>query len=244
MHDAERPELIILPNTLVFYVDDTGDESLGDPAHPVFAFGGVACVAEHHVSIARNWQRMKATTFPKVNGPLHSKTHLREKISPQKWTAVRSAVNQPQLGRFGAIMTRETSMASNLTSSTVVLMTLANRLAGIARGMIERGLWNASGQIYVIFEASTRFRQSEIERHYADLALNVGSHRVPIEGCFMPKEVSNPFLEMADFVVSTIARNVKFQLDTGHEHCTPNFQSLFRDFGSPLADYSEVTVAG
>jgi hypothetical protein len=48
---------------------------------------------------------------------------------------------------------------------------------------------------------------------------------------------------MADFVTSTIGKDVKFQLEHGRTECTNNFQTLFRDVGLPLADYIEVTAA-
>src|SRR6185437_16078565 len=51
--------VIIEPNTLVFYIDDTGDERLSDQQHPVFAFGGVATVSEFHVPIGQGWRAMK-----------------------------------------------------------------------------------------------------------------------------------------------------------------------------------------
>jgi hypothetical protein len=27
----------------------------GNAAHPIFAFGGLACVTEHHLALARDW---------------------------------------------------------------------------------------------------------------------------------------------------------------------------------------------
>jgi len=45
--------LILQSNSLALYVDDTGDEQFTNAAHPIFAFGGVAC-------IARDWRAMKA----------------------------------------------------------------------------------------------------------------------------------------------------------------------------------------
>ena len=62
--------LILKSNTLVFYVDESGDERLNNPQHPIFAFGGVACPSDFHLPIARAWQAMKAEHFPQVDGQL------------------------------------------------------------------------------------------------------------------------------------------------------------------------------
>lgn len=83
-----------------------------------------------------------------------------------------------------------------------------------------------------------------MEHHFNNLAIDVGGKSFPVSGCFMPKSVANPFLEMADFVVNTIARNVKHQIAHGRVGCTPNFQALFRDVGPPLAEYFEVEAVG
>jgi hypothetical protein len=68
MHEG-REHLAIPPNTLVFYVDDSGDERLNDQNNQLFAFGGVACVTESHIELARTWQAMKSGTFRQVKGP-------------------------------------------------------------------------------------------------------------------------------------------------------------------------------
>ena len=43
----------------------------------------------------------------------------------------------------------------------------------------------------------------------------------------MFKRIANPFLEMADFVASTIGRNVKHQLVHGPAECTPTSKRFF-----------------
>lgn len=50
-HPGEH--LILKSNKLVFYVDESGDEQLNNPQHPIFAFGGVACPSDFHLPIAR-----------------------------------------------------------------------------------------------------------------------------------------------------------------------------------------------
>jgi hypothetical protein len=104
-----QEHLALAPNTLVFYVDDSGDERLNDRNHPIFAFGGVSCVSEFHIPIAGAWQTMKRSVFPQVTGPLHAATHMREgKLSETKRAAVLQAMMHQQLGRFGTIMTDQT----------------------------------------------------------------------------------------------------------------------------------------
>jgi hypothetical protein len=233
--------LHIQPNTLVFYIDESGDERLNNQQHPIFAFGGVACVTESHIPIARAWQAMKAATFPQVVGPLHAKSHLRERLTEPRRLAVLAGMAHRQLGRFGTVITNSTMMSPN-DVIPVACGTLANRFASVAGGMIQLGLWRPPGHVVAVFEHSASLAR-HVEQHFTDLAIKVGTRIIPVEGCFMPKSIGNPFLEMADFVASVIGKNVKEQLECGRAKCTRNFQALFREVGPPLANYIEVTDA-
>jgi len=233
-------QLIIQPNTLVFYVDESGDEQLNNQHHPIFAFGGVATVTEHHIPIARAWQEMKAATFPQVVGSLHAQRHIRDRLAERRRLALLASMAHQQLARFGTVITSSTIVPLDKVVP-VACRTLANRFANVAEGMIQLNLWQAPGRVVAVFEHSSRLAQ-QIEQNLPD-AIKVGEHLVPLEGCFMPKSVANPFLEMADFVASTIGKNVKYQLECDRTECTDNFQALFRKVGPPLANYIEVTAA-
>jgi hypothetical protein len=100
---------VLSPNTLVLYVDDNGDERLSDRFHPIFAFGGVACVSDHLNEINGNWRSMKTSVFPQVKGALHAKKHLREnRLKDIKRPSVLSAMSHTGLARFGFVLTNRT----------------------------------------------------------------------------------------------------------------------------------------
>jgi len=114
--------LVIQPNTLVLYNDEAGDERLHNQQYPIFAFGGVACVTEFHLPISLAWQAMKAATFPQVVGPLHAKTHFRDRLAEPKRLAVLARMDHQQLGRFGTVIT-----SSTVVSPDRVMRRLATR---------------------------------------------------------------------------------------------------------------------
>jgi hypothetical protein len=237
-----REHLLIPPNSLIFYVDDSGDERLGDRKHPLFAFGGVACVSELHLPIAARWKAMKAEVFPQVTGPLHAKTHLREgRLSEGRRAAVIDATAPRELGRFGVLVTNKTAVRMEQIVQ-VACLSLVKRLNQTAVGIKQLGLWKPTPatEIILIFEESSRLA-ADIERYLSSTYFDIDSLNIPLTGCFMPKSVANPFLEMADFVVNTVARNVKYQHSNERKDCTPNFKALFRDVARPLASYMEIT---
>jgi hypothetical protein len=202
----------------------------------------VACTSEFHVPLAQNWQRMKASTFRQVRGPLHASRHLKGRAVAQ-WQAVSSAMTSPHLGRFCTVLTDTTSVSQERVTDTA-LLTLANRFSDIAGGMLQRGLWYPPSRVLAIFEHSARLAH-EIQKVFTGITINAGQHKVLIEGCFMPKSVANPFLEMADCIANAVTKNVKHQrAQTSPLVCTPTFQSLFRDPGVSMASYFEVTAVG
>src|SRR5271166_937925 len=213
-----QEHLGIPPNTLVFYVDDSGDERLNDCNHPIFAFGGVSCVSDFHIPIAAAWQAMKRRVFPQVTGPLHAAAHMRErKLSEAKQAAVLQAMAHRELGRVGTLVTNQTIVRLDRIVQ-VACLTLVRRFESVAVGMAELGLWRPSPHqaIIVVFEVSPRLAR-QIEQHLSGARCAVAGLDLPIIGYFMPKSVANPFLEMADFVVNAIARNVKRQIASGRQ---------------------------
>lgn len=102
-------------------------------------------------------------------------------------------------------------------------MELAKRFASVAEGMIQLGLWKVPGRAVAEFEHSTRLAK-HIEQHSTGLVLEVGGHAIPVEGRFMPKSVVNLFFEMADFVASTIGKNVKYQRKIDRQDAPTTFR--------------------
>ena len=227
---------ILQPNTLVLYVDDSGDESIGDRNYPVFAFGGVACVSDYMTNIGDAWKAMKSSVFPQVKTALHAKEHMKEtRLKGVRRDSVLSALSNPGLARFGIVFTDKTQVSQDqiLLSATAIL---ARRFDEIANGIAARGLWRPGGDVLIIFEASRRL-ENAIEGHLGQLSYDFDGRKYPIDKAFMPKFAADPFLEMADFVAYTIGRNVRHQAQHGEMTCTPNFESLFRTVDPALVSY-------
>lgn len=109
---------------------------------------------------------------------------------------------------------------------------------------MQRGLWYPPSRVFAVFEHSARLAH-EIQKVFTGITINADPYRVLIEGCFMPKSVVNPFLEMADCIANAVTKNVKHQRTQASSLvCTPTFQSLFRDPGLPMVSYFEVTAVG
>jgi hypothetical protein len=91
----------------------------------------------------------------------------------------------------------------------------------------------ADAQAVAVFEESARLIL-HLERELGNLAVMVGSRRLPVKGHVMAKASASPYLEMADVTATTVGRNARFELAHGPSACLPLFQALFRDVGPPL----------
>lgn len=229
---------VLAPNTLVLYVDESGDETFRDPQHPIFAFGGVACVSGELDLIGANWRAMKAAHFPQVKGALHATTNLKEsKLKGAKREAILAATTFIGLARFGIVLTNRTVVPQDLVIAAIT-SSLTMRLEEIANKFAALGRWRPGGPVLMIFEASTRL-ESAIEGHLGQLSYEVDGQSYAIEGAFMPKRAADPLLEMADFIAYTIGINVKYQMAHDPRACTANFERLFRNVGNAPVSYMQ-----
>jgi Protein of unknown function (DUF3800) len=238
----EGEHLVIAPNTLIFFVDESGDETLGNPDHPVFAFGGVGCVVEHLQAIRRDWSDMKSSVFPQLKGPFHAKVHVKgHRYTDAKRLSLLAAMSHPGLARFGFTLTTDTMVERDKTVE-VACRSLTLRFEAIANDMIAKGFWNPPGPALMIFEHSARLA-NQIEAYLGEVRYHVDGEAYSFNGGFMPKESADPMLEMADFVAWSIGGNVKYQMERSREVCTPTFDYMFRKAKPAMASYMEAKAA-
>lgn len=60
--------LNISPNSVLVFLDETGDEQLNDPAYPIFGFGGCCILARDYFdNIDKPWSNMKIEKFDLIH---------------------------------------------------------------------------------------------------------------------------------------------------------------------------------
>jgi len=97
--------LIVQPHCLMFFVDETGDETFADPQYPVFGLGGCALLAAAIEPVLRTpWRNMKALHFGGADLPLHA-SDLRSPTATQL-EALGTFFRNQTFGRFAVTMTR------------------------------------------------------------------------------------------------------------------------------------------
>lgn len=212
--------LDLRPGMLVCFIDESGDEDLSDPNHPVFGLGGCA-VAAHALMMHLDlpWRRMKARHFGGEGVPLHA-SELRSP-SAEQITALASFFRRRPFLRFAALLSRDTRMSSETERLAVLAPTLMRRIGVVASTILPR-----PASLALVFEASARLAPA-IQRHFEGLTLSDEVGRpIPAEYLFAPKSAGLPGLEVADFVMHAAATQVRARV-RGRAGWRRDYQAVF-----------------
>jgi hypothetical protein len=186
------------PELLVF-VDETGGESLKDPANPVFGLAGCAMRADSYFGIvAPAWRELKAKHCGGEDVPLHA-----SEFSPSDSDAVIALSDffrTQHFSRFGVTITTATDCAG-LEPFRLVSSALLEQFRKTAR------YWSGIVRIRFILEQSDR-GDALAQRYLSGWKYwreAEGSRtEIPIERHLMAKKAGAPGLEIADFIAHTL----------------------------------------
>jgi hypothetical protein len=126
----------------------------------------------------------------------------------------------------------ETALDEDIGPLSAVAQALGNRLTDIAK-------WQPFGSVAVVFEHSQRLAP-QIEQVFGDFSVIEDGKTVPLELFWMEKSVGEPGLEVADFLVNSIGREVRHRLKKlpGHDD---NFEAFFHHPDKRLASFIDIS---
>jgi hypothetical protein len=222
--------LILPEGSLVVFVDDTGHEALV-PGHPVYGLGGCAVLSRDLDPIIRDtWRdaRRKVTGSPET--PLHANAFAGFATTENILTVAEFFQTQPFF-RFGAIISFKTALADQLGPVPTIAGVLQERIREIASR-------TAFSSLAVIFESSQRADQL-VEEAFQGFGLQKGGTPLPVECYFIRKDVGEPALEVADFVMHAVGRQARQNLKKRGDF-VPDFCSVFHSVDQKLTSFMEI----
>jgi Protein of unknown function (DUF3800) len=199
--------LVLTPDSLVVFIDETGAEDYRDPNNPTFGRGGCAALgSEYKNLIKRPWRRLKRDRMGGAMKPFHATEFEQSRPTKAHITGINRFLRQP-FWRFAVMSDGRTELPPGVDGHRAVsLVTVRFVTQLVARYDVNR--------VALVFESSER-GDKLVERDF-DLAnmklVNRAGARVEVEGCFMEKNRMEAGLEVADLVAHTAGRQRRHEM--------------------------------
>jgi hypothetical protein len=214
-------ELKVPPNSLLIFVDETGNEDFSDPNNRTFGRGGCgALYTEYKHRIAKPWRRLKRERLGGAMKPFHATDFEQTRPTMRQITGINDFMARP-FWRFATMCDARTELPAGIDAHkaiSLVTITYFSRL--VAKSDVD--------VVALIFEGSER-GDSLVQRDYelAQIDLrNRWGRPVEVEGCFMPKSSMEPGLEVADLIAHTAGRQRRHEI-AGKPGHTQDFQKTY-----------------
>jgi len=230
--------LNISPNSVLVFLDETGDEQLNDPAYPIFGFGGCCILARDYFdNIDKPWSNMKIENFDLIHKALHaSENHYTYK----QMTALNSFFSSNTFGRFAAISSKSTRIDAALQLEQIVYYSLYKRIVDIIK-------WYELDNIVIIYEDSVRLKP-KLEKYTTGInfleKINDINVKINIHYCTMNKKHTFSGLEVADFIIHSAGTALRDRINGKIRNLTDreDFDNIFKNTDSKYSSPSDTTL--
>jgi hypothetical protein len=225
------PENLILPDRcLAVFVDDTGHEALV-PDQPIYGLGGCAALGRDFGRIISDpWRKVRQRVMGSPDSPLHANKFSRT-AAPDDISTVAEFFRLQPFARLGATISIRTALIDEWNVIRTMKEVLELRINEIVGHTLCR-------EVKVIFESSQRVDKL-IEDAFQNFEVRRGWKHIPSKCYFMPKAVGEPGLEVADFVMHAVGRQVRQNLKERGTF-TPDFEAVFHGIDRRLSSFVEV----
>ena len=180
-------------NTILIFLDETGDQLFSDKKFPIFGLGGCIIQVKHfNNQISIPWNRMKEKYFNGARKDLHA-ADLRDP-SGKQINALNNFFSKYEFGRIASLTGEKSLFPKDLKPYLMVSRSLWERIAHVIK-------WIPCTQIFIIFEYSIQGK--ELRNYFASYKIKNENNLIPIIYCLMDKTSKNAGLEVADFIIHT-----------------------------------------
>lgn len=209
-------------NSLLVFIDETGNEDYSDPKNPTFGRGGCAMLgADYKRLLKKPWRRLKREKLGGANKPFHATAFENAKPTMAQIGAINRFLQRP-FWRFAAMSDARTALPPGVDGHKAISLVTVRFIEKLV------ATYDDLAEVVLIFEASGR--GDDLVRRDFDLAsMNLVSRlgrRIEVEGCFMDKRSMEAGLEVADLVAHTAGRQRRHQLN-GRAGVTKDFQQMY-----------------
>lgn len=221
-------------NSYLFFVDETGDESLRDSCYPVFGLGGcgISC-KDYSNHIRYPWISMKSNFFGSSNIPLHASELKLKNLSNKQLNGISEVFKKCKFSRIAVTISDRVPIDSELNIYQILAPSLLNRIADITK-------WNNIQSISVIFEKSDR-GDHLAKKYFSGYKFFLDNKiEIPFHKFFMNKKHIEPGLEIADFIMHAAGTQTRNEALGMSLKKRKDFLAVFGSVDNKLSSYLHV----
>jgi hypothetical protein len=226
-------KLELAPDTLVFFVDDTGHEALPS-GHHVYGLGGCGLLASELEPLVRvPWREVRRHVAGSPDAPLHAATLKVEELTDDQINAIASFFTSQPIARIAVTITSITRLHPDLPTIELVLKALLNRIADVAK-------WKQFARLAVVIESSERTDRL-LQAVLRDIRVEADGTVLPADIYFMPKSAHEPALEVADFLIHTAGAQAKWKVN-GKTGFRRDYKAIFQSVDAKLVSRFDIDL--
>jgi hypothetical protein len=189
------------PDCLLSFINEVVDPTYRDPVNPVFGLGGCAVMAGDLDRLIRQpWDAVRLVVGRSATAKLHA-ARCERRMTPAKEKAIRTFFIEQPFRRLAYLSSNRTQ---HIQEGQLDDMVVRSTAAVLLKRVIEVAKWTPFSSLAVIFEHSKHLTP-RLESALADLHLAENGRVIPHEYYVMAKSAGEPGLEVADFMMHTIA---------------------------------------
>jgi len=191
--------LLATRDTLLVFIDETGNEDYSDPKNPTFGRGGCAVLsADYKRLMKKPWRKLKRDRLGGVMKPFHATEFEQSRPTKIQISAINQFLKQP-FWRFAVMSDARTTLPEGVDGHkaiSLVTMQFIRRLVASYAADVMR--------VALVFEGSER--GDELVKRDFDLAnmniVNRWGRPIEVDGYFMPKTSMEAGLEVGTSCVA------------------------------------------
>jgi hypothetical protein len=221
-------------NTLLIFIDETGQEDLQDKNFPVFGFAGCMCVAkDYRTRLDAPWQAV-IQAFPGAT-TLHAADLRPSSVTQDQLNAINSFFENNAFGRFGAALSDQTAYETPEPIYAAMAAATYNRIVDLAK-------WVSFDNVVMVFEASER-TDKLMANYFSVYNFDENGAKIPVQRFRATKSAGISGLMVADFIAHTAGASVHARLQGKITKNTErrDFKVIFDSFGSRLSTFIDIS---
>ncbi len=235
MHPENGEPFKVNPNTLLVFIDETGEESFNDINMPFFGFGGLIVPCLDYYDLVENpWHDFKKEFFGTVEHPLHA-ADLSQPVSQDLINAFNKFFTDYSFGRFAITCTDRTLNRINTSIENVIAGCIWDRIKEVANKM----KWF---DILILIEENKRLIPSIKQEFMSKTPQNSRYQKIPVRYYTILKDSNFAGLEVADFIAHTAGRQARVMrdhlFDKTVERKQPDFEHVFNSKLHPISYFN------